>query len=397
MKTSDYIKEQLQPLYPDMVRWRRYLHQNPELSFHEVQTSHWIADQLKAIGCEVESNFGGHGLLVRIIGDQPGPVVALRADIDALPIQDEKQCEYASKVPGIMHACGHDGHTAALLAVAAYYHNHKSELAGERRLLFQPAEETTPGGAVNMIRDGALDGADAIYGVHLWTPLPYGQTATRPGAFMAAADEFSLEIIGLGGHGGMPHKTVDTIVVGSALVQAVQSIVSRSVNPLEQAVVTVGSFQAGSTNNVIAERCKMKGTVRSFDEGTRRLIHERLEAVIRHTCGMHGAQYDYDMRIGYPPVVNDAGEVERFFRVAEEVVSKEAVIHADAIMIAEDFAYYLEKVKGCFMFVGAGNEAAGFTYSHHHPKFDFDERAMLLSAQLLIQMAEDFAASEGKQ
>ncbi|MCM3626337.1 M20 family metallopeptidase [Paenibacillus glycanilyticus] len=391
MKTSGYIKEQLQRLYPDMVRWRRHLHQNPELSFQEVHTSRWIADQLNAFGCEVRKDVGGHGLLVTIKGDLPGPVVALRADIDALPIQDEKECDYRSKVPGVMHACGHDGHTAALLAVASYYQQHKAELAGERRLIFQPAEEQTPGGALRMIEDGALDGVDAIYGVHLWSPLPYGQASTKPGPFMAAADEFTLEIVGLGGHGGMPHKTVDTIVIGSALVQSVQSIVGRNVDPLKPAVVTIGSFQAGTTNNVIAERCVMKGTVRTFDEETRKLTHERLEQLVKHTCGMYGAKYDYHMRIGYPPVVNDEQEAGRFFRVSGELFGEANTIRSEAMMVAEDFSYYLEKVPGCFMFIGAGNEETGVVHAHHHPRFDIDERAMVHSAQLLIQMAEDFA------
>ncbi|GLX68377.1 M20 metallopeptidase family protein [Paenibacillus glycanilyticus] len=392
MKTSGYIEEKLQRLYPEMVRWRRHLHQNPELSFQEVHTSRWIAEQLKSFGCEVREGVGGHGLLVTIKGALPGPVVALRADIDALPIQDEKECEYRSKVPGVMHACGHDGHTSALLAVANYYQQHKDELAGERRLIFQPAEEQTPGGAIRMIEDGALEGVDAIYGVHLWSPLAYGQSATKAGPFMAAADEFTLEIVGLGGHGGMPHKTVDTIVIGSALVQSVQSIVGRNVDPLKPAVVTIGSFQAGTTNNVIAERCVMKGTVRTFDDETRKLTHDRLEQLIKFTCGMHDAEYHYHMRIGYPSVVNDEQEADRFFRVSGELFGDDNTIHSEAMMVAEDFSYYLEKVPGCFMFVGAGNKEAGIVHAHHHPRFDIDERAMVNSARLLIQMAEDFAA-----
>ncbi|MUT66793.1 amidohydrolase [Paenibacillus sp. NEAU-GSW1] len=392
MKTSGETIELLQRLYPDMVRWRRYLHQYPELSFKESETSKWIAKQLRAMGCKVREGVGGYGIIAAITGELPGPVIALRADIDALPIQDEKQCEYASSVPGVMHACGHDGHTAALLAAASYYMQNKGSLAGERRLLFQPAEEVTPGGALQMIRDGALEGVDAIYGVHLWSPLPYGQVSTKPGAFMASADEFTLDIIGVGGHGGLPHHTVDTIVVGSALVQALQSIVSRSVNPLEPAVLTIGSFQAGSANNVIAERCQLKGTVRAFDEATRKLVQDRMTAIIHSVCEMYGAKYDFDFRLGYPPVVNDEHEAERFNEVAAALFGAEAVVAANPVMAAEDFAYYLKERPGCFMFVGARNEEAGAAYAHHHPKFDIDERAMLHSARLLIGMAESFAA-----
>lgn len=391
MLLDAYTEEWLGKRYPDMVGWRRHLHRHPELSFQERNTSTWIAERLRELGCEVREGVGGYGLTVSMRGAGEGPSVALRADIDALPIQDEKTCGYASQTPGVMHACGHDGHTAALLAVASFYAAHREEWRGERRLLFQPAEEVTPGGAANMIRDGALQGIDAIYGVHLWTPLPFGSVASRAGAFMSAADEFALEITGKGGHGGMPHRATDTIVVGAALVQAVQSIVSRNVDPLQPVVVTIGSFQAGTTNNVIAEKCRMKGTVRSFDVEMRKLAHERLEAIVRHTCEMYGTEVEYGMRIGYPPVVNDEREAERFFGVAGRLFGESRVMEAEPITVAEDFSYYLEKVPGCFMFVGAGNPACGATYSHHHPRFDFDERAMLNAARLLIGMAESRA------
>ncbi|MFD0587938.1 amidohydrolase [Paenibacillus sp. GCM10027627] len=385
--------QMLNERYPDMVRWRRHLHQYPEISFQESKTSEWIAERLEEIGCDIQTGVGGYGIVATIKGELPGPTVALRADMDGLPIQDEKNCEYASKVPGIMHACGHDGHTASLLAVADYYCNNRSGLSGERRLLFQPAEEVTPGGAIEMIKDGALDGVDVVYGVHLWTPLPYGSLASKGGPFMSSADEFTIEIEGKGGHGGLPHTTIDAIAVGAALVQSIQTIVSRNVNPLHPAVVTIGSFQAGTTNNIIAEKCWLKGTVRSFDETTRFMIHDRLEALIRHTCEMFGAGHAFHMRVGYPPVVNDEREAERFFDVAESLVGEERVVRAEAITVAEDFSYYLERKPGCFMFVGAGNAELGASFSHHHPKFDIDERAMLLSARLLIGMAEHYAST----
>ncbi|KQO04561.1 M20 metallopeptidase family protein [Paenibacillus sp. Leaf72] len=392
MLTSVYALEKLQHLYPEMVQWRRYLHQHPELSFQEEKTSRWIAGKLAEFGCEFEEGVGGYGIVVTIKGEQPGPVVALRADIDALPIQDEKQCDYASTVPGIMHACGHDGHTSSMLAIAKFYQEHRSDIKGERRLLFQPAEEVTPGGAIHMIRDGALAGVDVIYGIHLWAPLPFGQVSTRAGAFMAAADEFTIEIIGLGGHGGMPHKGIDTIVVGASLVQSIQSIVSRSINPLHPSVISIGSFQAGTTNNVIAERCLMKGTVRSFDEESRYFIHERLKQVIEHTCQMYGAKYDFQLRVGYPAVINNEHEAERFFRVAEPMLGEGNAVRGDEMMVAEDFSYYLDEVPGCFMMVGAGNGDTSTSYSHHHPKFDFEEGAMLKSAELLIRLAEDYVS-----
>jgi amidohydrolase len=280
-----------------------------------------------------------------------------------------------------------------MLGIAGYYCGMREELEGERRLLFQPAEEVAPGGAYAMIQEGVLEDVDSIYGVHLWTPFPYGTVASRAGAFMAAVDEFSIDITGKGGHGGLPHQTVDSIIAGAALVQALQSIVSRNVNPLEPAVVTVGSFQAGTTGNVIAERCHLKGTVRTFNESVRKAIRERMACIVEHTGSLYGAAAKLDYRDGYPFVMNDPAEAERFYRVAEAAFGSEAVSESELITAGEDFAYYLERVRGCFMFVGAGNEACGAVFPHHHPKFDLDERAMLVSARLMIEMAEDFAGT----
>lgn len=383
-------RNEIEKRFPEMVERRRYLHRHPELSFHEEKTSAFIADLLRKAGAEVTTGVGGYGVIGVIKGDKQGPVVALRADMDALPIQDEKDCEYKSEVAGVMHACGHDGHTATLLGVAEYFGSRKAELAGEIRLLFQPAEEVSPGGAAPMIADGALDGVDVIYGVHLWTPIPLGTSASAPGPLMASTDEFFIDIKGRGGHGGMPHKTVDTVVVGSAMVMALQSIVSRSVNPVEPAVVTIGSIQAGTIQNVIAERCKLKGTVRCFDAETRELIRKRIETVVQHTAEVYGAEAELNYVTGYPALVNDAGEVDRFLRVAAGLEEIQPEI-TRPIMPAEDFAYYLQKVPGCFVLVGAGNPEIGADYPHHHPKFNIDELAMKHAAELLVAMAEDYA------
>lgn len=385
----------MQSLYSDMVSWRRHLHRHPELSFEERKTSNYIARQLEEMGAEVTAGIGGHGVTALIRGSLPGPVVALRADIDALPIQDRKQTEYASTVPGVMHACGHDAHTATLLGIARYYLNNTSTLAGARKLIFQPAEELCPGGAAAMIAEGVLSDVEAIYGVHLWTPLPVGVVATKVGPMMAAPDEFTIDIKGRGGHGGLPHETVDAIVIGSALVGALQTVVSRSINPLEPAVLSIGSFQAGSTGNVIAEHAQLRGTVRTFSPQTRGLIRRRMEELIASICTMHGGQGALDYREGYPPVVNDAGEVERFFKVGADLLPSGQVQESGQIMAGEDFSYYLQQCRGCFMFVGAGNPDKGAIYPHHHPMFDVDEDAMLVAANLLIGMAEDYARNEG--
>ncbi|WP_240633048.1 M20 family metallopeptidase [Paenibacillus montanisoli] len=393
MSITSKMEAQLQTVYPNMVQWRRYLHQHPELSFQEKETSSWIAQRLEELGCEVKTGIGGgYGLIATIRGDKPGPVIALRTDMDALPIQDEKTTAYASRVPGVMHACGHDAHTSTMLAIAGFYAENKALVAGERRLFFQPAEEVCPGGALGMIAGGALDGVDAIYGVHLWTPLPYGTAATRPGPFMAAPDEIYIDIKGKGGHGGLPHETVDAVVVASAIVQAIQSIVSRNVNPLDPAVVSIGSIHAGSTANVIAEKCRMTGTVRSFTEEVRAFIKDRLKTIVMQTAAMYGATAELEYREGYPPVMNDAAETARFFKIAPAEFGIEGAMESTLIMAGEDFSYYLRKVPGCFMFVGAGNEECGAVYPHHHPRFDLDERAMLKAAKLMIAMAEDYAA-----
>jgi len=378
---------------PDMTAWRRHLHMHPELSFREERTSAWIAERLREIGCdEVRTGVGGHGVVAVIRGAKSGPVVALRADIDALPIQDEKEVPYRSTVPGVMHACGHDAHTAALLGVAAHCAAERDGLIVERRLLFQPAEEVTPGGAIGMIEDGALDGVSAIYGVHLWTPLPYGAIASGPGPVMATEDEFFAEIRGRGGHGGMPHEAIDAIAAGAAFVQAAQTIVSRMVDPLDAAVVSIGSIQAGSAPNIIAEVCRLSGTVRTFEPAVRALVQERLRAVADAVGRQFGAECAIEWRDGYPPVVNDEREAERFFEVARGLFGDGAVRRIRPLMAGEDFAYYLKRVPGCFMFVGAGNAECGAVWPHHHPRFDIDERAMLTAARLLAAMADHYAA-----
>jgi amidohydrolase len=383
----------LERFMPDMTAWRRHLHMHPELSFREERTSAWIAERLREIGCdEVRTGVGGHGVVAVIRGAKSGPVVALRADIDALPIQDEKEVPYRSTVPGVMHACGHDAHTAALLGVAAHCAAERDGLIGERRLLFQPAEEVTPGGAIGMIEDGALDGVSAIYGVHLWTPLPYGAIASGPGPVMATEDEFFAEIRGRGGHGGMPHEAIDAIAAGAAFVQAAQTIVSRMVDPLDAAVVSIGSIQAGSAPNIIAEVCRLSGTVRTFEPAVRALVQERLRAVADAVGRQFGAECAIEWRDGYPPVVNDEREAERFFEVARGLFGDGAVRRIRPLMAGEDFAYYLKRVPGCFMFVGAGNAECGAVWPHHHPRFDIDERAMLTAARLLAAMADHYAA-----
>ncbi|SMF87970.1 amidohydrolase [Paenibacillus uliginis N3/975] len=380
----------LEQLFPKMVEWRRYLHMNPEVSFQEEKTSAFVEARLREMGYEVTTGMGGHGVMAVLKGGQPGKTIVLRADMDALPIQDEKSCEYKSTVTGVMHACGHDGHTSILLAAASYFRQNQETVRGEIRFMFQPAEEACPGGALGMIEAGALNGADVIYGLHLWTPLKLGTAASTPGPVMAAADEFFIDIIGRGGHGGMPHVTADAVVAGSALVMQLQTIVSRSVDPLQPAVVTVGTIEGGSAQNVIADRCRITGTVRTFDEDTRKLIRTRLESITRMTAEAYGTETAIEYLSGYPAVVNDENEAERFFRTAPRIFGENQVHLSPKIMPAEDFAYYLREIPGCFMFVGAGNAEKDAVYPHHHPRFDFDEDAMLHGLKLMIEMVRSY-------
>jgi amidohydrolase len=390
LSNMELMQVQLDDIFEEMVGWRRYLHQHPELSFQEEKTSAFIAGHLRSWGIEVRTNVGGHGLVGILKGSSPGPTVALRADIDALPIQDEKPCDYGSKVAGVMHACGHDAHTATLLGIAKKASQLRGSLKGSLVFLFQHAEEVTPGGAQSMIASGALEGVDVIYGVHLWTPFPAGNVYCKEGAMMAAPDEFSIRITGKGGHGALPHQTIDSVTVGAHLIVNLQTIVSRQVDPTEPCVVSVGSIQAGSGFNVIAETCLLNGTVRTFDPLLRLDVKKRFEKIVATTCDMFGAEYELDYKLGYPPVINHAAETERFYQVGESVFGAQHVHTIPLIMAGEDFSYYLQRVPGCYMFVGAGNEAAGIVHPHHHPRFDIDERAMLTAGKLLLSMAANY-------
>jgi amidohydrolase len=375
--------QELESNFPKMVDIRRFLHMNPELSFKEVKTSEYIANFYNELGVEVRTGVGGNGVVATIKGDLPGPTVALRADFDALPIQDEKNVAYKSTVPGVMHACGHDGHTATLLVLAEAFHRLKHELAGNIVLIHQHAEEYAPGGAISMIEDGCLDGVDAIFGTHLWASAPTGTIQYRVGPIMAAADRFEVTINGSGGHGAQPHKTKDSVVIGSQFVMNLQQVVSRMVNPTEPAVVSVGSFEARNAFNVIADSAKLIGTVRTFSEDVRAQIEQEIENVLKGTCLTTGASYNYGYYRGYPAVVNHKAETDLFVKAAQEISDVEVIEEAELQMGGEDFSYYLQHVKGSFFFTGAKPEGVEVPYPHHHPKFDINERSMLIAAKTL--------------
>lgn len=381
--TIQTLAQKLEQSFDEMVSIRRYLHQHPELSFQEVQTAKYIADFYKERGIEVKENVGGNGVVARIKGKFPGKTVALRADFDALPINEETDAPYKSKVPGVMHACGHDGHTATLLVLAKTLNEMKEELSGEYVMIHQHAEEYAPGGAISMIQDGCLEGVDVIFGTHLWSPLECGTISYRKGPIMAAADRFEIKIKGYGGHGAQPHKTKDAIVIASQLVMNLQQIVSRRVDPIDSAVVTVGSFVAENAFNVIADSAKLSGTVRTFNEDVRDFIEEEIDRIVRGTCLAAGCEFEYEYHRGYPAVVNHDEETDFLADCTSQVSD---VLHTEIAapeMGGEDFSYYLQHVKGTFFFTGAKPDDVEIPYPHHHPKFEINEKALLIAAKTL--------------
>ncbi|MBA4533192.1 M20 metallopeptidase family protein [Brevibacillus halotolerans] len=389
------LLERLEQLYPELVEFRRDLHMYPELSFQEVNTPIKIADYLRQIGLEVKTGVGGNGVLGVLKGGKPGKTVALRADFDALPIQDEKEVIYKSRVPGVMHACGHDIHTAGLLGVAKVLSEYRDELPGTVIFIHQFAEELLPGGAVSMIEAGCLDGVDVIYGAHVSSDQPVGVVGVKSGYMLAAADSFYMEITGKGGHGAYPHKAIDPLVIGSQLVLNLQQIVSRRIDPLQAAVLTVGSFHAGKAFNVIPQSVTLSGTVRTFDENVRQKIETSLEQITKTTCEGSGATFTIDYERGYPALCNDETETERIHQLAKLLVGEEHTEILESRMGAEDFAYYLQKIPGTFFYVGGRNPEIQATYPHHHPMFDVDERSMLVAGKLFISAVMNYL-TEGR-
>lgn len=377
------LHEKLTEYYDEMVDIRRYLHQHPEISFQEVKTPAYISDYHKQLGHEVRDQVGGSGVVAKLKGAKPGPTVALRADFDALPIQDAKDVPYKSKVPGAMHACGHDGHTAQLLVLAKVLNEMKEHLKGDVVFIHQFAEELAPGGAKPMIEDGCLDGVDVIYGTHLWATTPLGKIEYNEGPLMAAADRFKVTVHGKGGHGAQPHLTKDAIVIGSQIVQSLQNIVSRRVDPMDPAVITVASFKAINAFNVIADKAELEGTVRTFDEAVQVSIQKDMAEVIQGVATSFGATADFEYVPGYPALINHEREAKFLHEVAENSIGIDEVEHAKPQMGGEDFSYYLRNLKGAFFFTGAENPKWDVSYPHHHPNFDIDERAMLKAATVL--------------
>lgn len=382
------LSNDLHDFYPEMVNIRRDFHMYPELSFEEVRTPKKIAEFLTKLGIDVRTGVGkiggGNGVVGTLYGGKPGKTIALRADFDGLPIQDEKDVPYKSKIDGVMHACGHDIHTAALLGVAKVLSAVREHIKGNVVFIHQFAEEKGTGGAKPMIADGCLDGVDRIYGAHVWSSLPYGTVGVRKGFAMASYDGFEIEVVGSGGHGAEPHQTIDPIVVGSNLVINLQQITSRRLDPLEPAVVSIGAFNSGNAGGVIPGIAKITGTVRTFNANVRTQIEANIRSISEAICQAAGAKANINYIHGYPSLENDPAEAQKVKKIGKHLVGEENMLSMEQLMSAEDFSYYLQKKRGSFFFVGGKNPDIGATYPHHHAKFDVDERSMLHIGQMFL-------------
>jgi amidohydrolase len=386
---ADDLKRRVVDLTGSLVAWRRALHQRPELGFAEHETAAFVAARLGELRLNVTTGVAKTGVVAVLETAHPRrPPVLLRADMDALPIEEPAGRPYGSKAAGKMHACGHDGHMAMLLGAASLLSESRERLDRNVVFCFQPGEEGF-GGADVMIREGILKthGVAEVYGLHLWSLFPVGTVQVRPGPAMAAQDEFAAKIVGRAGHGAMPHEARDPVVAVAQAIVALQSVVSRSIDPIQPAVVSVGSLHAGTAPNVIPQSAELRGTLRSFDEGVREILRRRVREVVDGSAAAAGCRSEFELFPGYPAVVNDPEAVERVRRHAAQVVGAANVIEPAPMAAAEDFAYFLQNAPGAFAFIGAGNAARGITAPHHAPQFDIDEAALPVGAELLARIA----------
>jgi amidohydrolase len=393
--SPDKIRSSIQVLQPDLVALRRQIHQQPELGFQEQLTAAKIAGKLTEWGIAHQTGIAQTGVVATIQGRKTSEKIrtlAIRADMDALPIQEANDVPYKSQHDGVMHACGHDGHTAIAMITAYYLSQHQNDFAGTVKIIFQPAEEG-PGGAKPMIEAGVLQNptVDAIIGLHLWNNLPLGTIGVRSGALMAAVERFNLTIQGKGGHGAMPHQTVDSIVLASQIVTALQTIVSRNVNPIDSAVVTVGQFNAGTAKNVIADTASLAGTVRYFNPNLAEFFHHRIESIVAGMCTAYGATYQLEYIKFYPPVINDEKITDLVRSVATDLVETPlGIVPECQTMGGEDMSFFLQEVPGCYFFVGSANPDLSLAYPHHHPRFDFDETALATGVEMFVRCVEKY-------
>ena len=389
------IRPEIEALKKTIIDTRRDIHQHPELAFDEHRTSKLVAEQLQLLGIDVQTGVGKTGVVGTLKGNKQGKTIALRADMDALPIQETNDIPYKSQNAGIMHACGHDGHTAMLLGTAEALSKQTDKLKGTVKLLFQPAEEGQ-GGARYMIEDGALEGIDEVYGIHLWNYQKYGTLGVKPGPIMAAADIFEITIHGKGGHGAAPQGTKDAVVIAAQLIQTFQTIVSRNTNPIESTVITVGQINGGYNFNIIADTVTLNGTTRAYTEDNRQLIKHRMQEIISGTEKIFDANIKLDYKDGYPPTVNDPEAAKKLLNAATKILGDGAGAPYLS-MGGEDFSYFLQKAPGCYFLVGSAPEdREPLSVPHHCSHFDIDERALLVGSSVYLQLVDDLLISGGK-
>jgi amidohydrolase len=378
------ILERSQELFEYTRALRRDFHRHPELGFQEVRTAGIVARELNELGLEVSTGIGRTGVVALLEGEHPGPVVLLRVDMDALPIQETTGAEYASTTPGVMHACGHDGHTAIGLTVARLLNDHRNRLHGSVKLVFQPAEEGL-GGAEAMLVDGVLQNPrpDAALSLHLWNEKPLGWIGAAPGPVMAAADIFHIQVQGRGGHGAQPHLAIDPLVASAHIITALQSIVSRTVSPLESGVVSVTALHAGEAFNIIPDSAELQGTIRTFKHEVRALILERFHQIVEGTASALGCQVEVDIQSITPAVINDPQVTALVQQTAQEVFDKSNLDTSMMTMGSEDMAFMMQDIPGCYFFVGSANAEKGLDAAHHHPRFDIDEESLPRAAAMM--------------
>ena len=380
------INPQVKKFKNKIIKIRRDIHKHPELSFQEFRTAKLVSDSLKKFGLEVDENIGKTGVVGILKGARPGKTIAFRADMDALPIQETSDLSYKSVNDGVMHACGHDAHTAILLVAAEILSKNIEQISGKIKFIFQPAEEGF-GGAKFMIDDGALEGVEEIYGLHVWNYQESGTIGLKSGPVMAAADKFEIIINGIGGHGAAPQGTVDCVVVSSYLIQSLQTIVSRNTNPIDSTAITIGQINGGYNFNIIADKVILKGTARSYTEENRLMIKKRLQEIINGTESMFNAKIELIYEDGYPPVINNIATTKKLSRIANKIVGNK-LISPYLSMGGEDFSYFAQKVPGCFFFLGTmPNGKDKMSTPHHCSHFDIDEDSMVIGTSVFVELA----------
>lgn len=373
----------------DMIKWRRHLHRYPELSFHEVETAKYIQKVLAEFSNLQVSSLTENSVIAILKGNKPGKTIALRADIDALPIMEEADVPFQSENPGVMHACGHDTHTAMLLGAVKVLSTMQDKIAGTVKFIFQPAEEVPPGGAKLLVEAGVMEDVDMVFGLHIAPNIPVGMIGTRKGAVSAASDVFTLKIKGRGSHGSTPDLSIDPIMIGVEIINNLNNIVSRNISPFDNAVISIGEFNAGKTANVIPDTAQIKGTVRTNDKEVRLFIKKRIEDIIDGICKMYDASYELDYLFGYSEVNNDSRATDIVIAAAEKVVGKNEMFEAPKMMGGEDFSAYTDVRPGSFFILGGGTAAQECGYMNHHPKFKIMEDCFPVGAGMHVQLILD--------